>query len=53
LNPIAPRVVLAQKLFRDKSISLDDICTTLKISRTTLYKYVGLERKRDDRSIET
>ena len=53
LNPIAPRVVLAQKLFRDKSISLDDICTTLKISRTTLYKYVGLERKLDDRSIET
>ena len=53
LNPIAPRVVLAQKLFRDKSISLDDICATLKISRTTLYKYVGLERIRDDRSIET
>ena len=53
LSPKAPRVVLAQKLFRDNSISVDDICATLKISRTTLYKYVGMERIRDDRSIET
>ncbi len=37
LNPKAPRVVLAQKLYRDKSNSVDDICDTLKISRTTLY----------------
>ena len=53
LNPIAPRVVLAQKLFRDKSITLDDICATLKISRTMLYKYVSLERTINNRSAKT
>lgn len=44
LDPNAPRIVLAQKLYRDKSNSVDDICDTLKISRTTLYKYVSLRR---------
>ena len=36
------RVVLATKLYQDKSISLDDICATLKISMTTLYRYVRI-----------
>ena len=53
LDPKAPRVVLAQKLFRDKSISVADICATLKISRTTLYKYVSLGRTKDNRSAKT
>jgi len=39
------RIVLANKLFNDKSISLDDICATLKISKSTLYRYVGIQRK--------
>jgi DNA invertase Pin-like site-specific DNA recombinase len=41
--PIKPndrRIVLANKLFQDKSISLDDICATLKISKSTLYRYI-------------
>jgi DNA invertase Pin-like site-specific DNA recombinase len=38
------RIVLANKLFKDKSISLNDICATLKISKSTLYRYVGIER---------
>jgi len=41
--PIRPndrRIVLATKLFQDKSIGLDDICATLKISKSTLYRYV-------------
>jgi DNA invertase Pin-like site-specific DNA recombinase len=41
--PIRPndrRIVLATKLFQDKSIDLDDICATLKISKSTLYRYV-------------
>jgi DNA invertase Pin-like site-specific DNA recombinase len=38
------RIVLANKLFKDKSISLDDICATMKISKSTLYRYVGIER---------
>jgi len=53
LNPNSPRVVLAQKLFRDKSNSIDDICDTLKISRTTLYKYVSLQSIKDNCSGET
>jgi len=36
------RIVLANKLFQDKSVTLDDICATLKISRTTLYRYVRI-----------
>ncbi len=37
-----PKVVLANKLFLDKSVSLEDICSTLKISKTTLYRYVSI-----------
>lgn len=40
--PNNPRVVLAAKLHKDKSVSIDDICETLKISRTTLYRYLEL-----------
>ena len=45
-----PKVVLANKLFCDKSISIEDICGTLKISRTTLYRYVSLRGNREARS---
>jgi predicted DNA-binding transcriptional regulator AlpA len=33
---------LAKKLHADKSLDIDDICTTLRISRSTLYRYVQL-----------
>jgi DNA invertase Pin-like site-specific DNA recombinase len=33
------KVVLAKKLHADKSLEIDDICTTLRISRSTLYRY--------------
>lgn len=39
----APKVILANKLYCDKSISVDDICTTLRISRATLYRYVRMQ----------
>jgi DNA invertase Pin-like site-specific DNA recombinase len=38
-----PKVVLAKKLYQDKSISLDDICATLKMSKSTLYRYVAMK----------
>jgi DNA invertase Pin-like site-specific DNA recombinase len=41
----ATRVVLANKLFRDKSICVDDICATLKISRSTLHRYVRMSKR--------
>lgn len=42
--------MLANKLYCDKSVSLDDICTTLKISKSTLYRYVTMCGNRDVRS---
>ena len=42
LSPDDPKVVLANKLFADKSVNLDDICATLKISKTTLYRYAAI-----------
>ncbi len=45
-----PKVVLANKLFCDKSIGIDDICDTLKISRTTLYRYAKMHGNRNARS---
>ena len=40
----SPRVVLANKLFHDKSVGVDDICATLKISRSTLHRYVMMSK---------
>ena len=36
------RVVLAKKLHADKSLEIDDICKTLRISRSTFYRYVRM-----------
>ncbi len=44
-KPILPnnqRVKMAKKLHADKSNSIDDICFTLKISKSTLYRYLSL-----------
>jgi len=41
----APKVVLANRLFRDKSICVDDICATLRISRSTLHRYVAISQR--------
>src|SRR5262245_53004562 len=40
MMPDDRRIVLANKLFQDKSISLVDICATFKISKSTLYRYI-------------
>ncbi len=40
VTPDEPRVVLAKKLHADKSLDIDDICKTLRISRSTFYRYV-------------
>ena len=36
------KVVVAKKLHADKSLEIDDICKTLRISRSTFYRYVRL-----------
>jgi len=35
------RIRMASTLMRDPAVSVDEICTTLGISRATLYRYVG------------
>jgi DNA invertase Pin-like site-specific DNA recombinase len=40
LNPSSPKVVMAKKLSADKTLSVDDICKTLDISRMTFYRYI-------------
>lgn len=36
------KIIAAKKMHSDKSLSIDDICSVLKISRTTLYRYINL-----------
>jgi hypothetical protein len=36
-------VQTAKKMFADKSMPMADICTTLRISRPMLYRYVALK----------
>jgi len=38
-----PRVQTAKKMHSDKSVSVPDICKTLRISRATLYRYAGMK----------
>ena len=37
-----PRVVTAKRLHKDRSLSIDQICATLGISRPTFYRYLAL-----------
>src|SRR3989440_4464144 len=43
------KVALAQRLFADKKHAIDDICSTLGISRSTLYRYVRGAKKASGR----
>jgi DNA invertase Pin-like site-specific DNA recombinase len=42
LTPDDPKVLEAKRLHKDARIDIDDICKRLKISRSTLYRYVGM-----------
>jgi len=42
MDPSDPKIITAKKLHSDKTISIDNICNTLKISRATLYRYLKL-----------
>ena len=41
-SPQDAKVRLTKALLADKSLELDDICETLKVSRSTLYRYANL-----------
>ena len=45
LSPSDPKIITAQKMHADKSISVDDICKSLTISRATLYRYIKTPSK--------
>lgn len=36
------KVILAKKLNADKTLDIDDVCKTLRISRSTFYRYVRM-----------
>ena len=42
VSPDDPKVRAAKKLHADKSMSIRDICNTVKISRATLYRYLAM-----------
>ena len=42
IGPDDPRVVSAKQLHKDRSLSIDQICETLGISRPTFYRYLAL-----------
>lgn len=37
-----PKVKTAKTMIKDKSMSISDICSSLRISRSTLYRYISL-----------
>jgi DNA invertase Pin-like site-specific DNA recombinase len=43
VSPEDPKVRAAKKLHADKSLSIRDICNTVKISRATLYRYLAMK----------
>ena len=40
LNPHDPRVISAKKLHHDKTLSIEEICNTLKVSRASFYRFL-------------
>ncbi len=42
LDPQDPQVKMAKALYKDRTHEVGDICHTLHISRSTLYRYLAL-----------
>jgi len=45
-----PKVITAKKMHKDQSLSIDNICKTLKISRPTFYRYLALSQTVPDKT---
>lgn len=39
-----PKVRMAQEMNKNKSLSINEICSSLEISRATFYRYISLEK---------
>ena len=44
ISPHDPKVQMAKKMSKNLSISVGEICSTLKISRATYYRFLKLDR---------
>ncbi len=42
------KVAMARALYADKTNTIGDICKTLRVSRSTLYRYLTAETRRPD-----
>jgi len=42
VSPLDPKVRMAKRMHNDQSLSIDEICSTLRISRATFYRYISL-----------
>ena len=38
-----PKVITARKMYENKSLSIDDICKTLCVSRATFFRYIKMK----------
>ena len=39
------KVITAKRMHNDKTLTINDICDVLKISRSTLYRYLSLDNE--------
>jgi len=46
IDPRNPKVRMAQKMHQDRSLSIGEICESLRISRPTLYRYLKLKSEK-------
>ena len=45
LDPNAPWAQMAKTMYQDKSMQVRDICQTLRISRSTLYRWMASQQQ--------
>ena len=45
LDPNAPRIQMAKTMYQDKSMQVRDICQMLRISRSTLYRWIASQQQ--------
>ena len=44
LPPDHPKIRMAKKMSKDHSVTIPEICATLKVSRSTYYRYLSLQK---------
>ena len=48
IAPTDPKVQMAKKMHKDKNISIKQICDTLKISRSTFYRFLKIKEQNSE-----